>query len=1251
MEEQQAEYYSIDLEENRDWKDFLEGGLEALPPYMTLEDEGQRLRISRGIFRASQYRIAACILELPALGAVRDILFDDCTFFGRSHPRLVQISAEGDSLIRFKSCQFHKANLSLRNVRLDFREIREYSNISLSGKVELLHTEEQAFPALELKQCSFLSARQELSGLQVHALTLDEVWCPEEGFVLNSCKVVILKVLNLPETEAGTKIDLRDCTLGKEQRPSNQPSFLVQQAPHLRLSLSNCTLHNIMQLQGALGGKLSFENTQAAGLSLANSAFRSRNLEIEGLEVKRFGLQVAQSAGALLFTGATFPEGLTINNQQHLALELRDCSLPKGMTVANPLQGLLMENCEVAGTLNCYGLRGIEKGMRLQACQIDDLALSCQAHQTTGGFELSDCTVREKGTLYRLGGDLSITDCRFEKDLEITEVQCEALTFKKNVIQTCIIHNPRTVKTVTFTGNTFNQLFIAGLNDAKISMQGDEVMDVLGIQGKEQEWAIQLKALGAFEANAATLRVDSVHKLTVQEGLVEELSLTSMAVDAELSIKVPELNTLLVQGGNYKKLKIRAGQVHENAHFISPEIREELHCVGEHWNELVIGEEYKTQRASNFTQTILEIDAIGAFKGFNSVFQKLQIQHAAIADFFMQDTVFEELVLSDTALNKGLVKNCKVEGEAAENEEVRGILIYQARQETSLRVEQSSFPRLSLQEGAVQHLEVAAQSRIGSLYIQHTVVQELVCMNSTIRFFWVENREGTENIKRAKFVENELESVMMTKVKLFGCEVILEEGSTILNRPQVPKGLTFLNNTQTKSWHFSECSGDITFVEKNKIDSPQQVSSKAPNVEVFYHKDGNLKINGAELAEVLVQDSALSKIEVPYPQPYYKPSKIERFEILETKVSHCIIGKNTVFKRQLNHLHGEPLQLGKIYLKIKDCEKLSLLSCVASELTVENSLVKAFHLQEAAIKQVRITNEEKEEGNTDREDFGQISLEDSKLPDIDIENIGAGTLCISKCTELKKLSLHNLELNDLRLQDFNPEAIEGFRVEMRFINRSNQKAQQLCFEDSDLSGFRFRSCYFSTFQEMQVRNCTFDAIKCASTTWPSQVVSLDKDKKHDYYEVREACRQFKLAMDAHHDRVSHLQFHALEMNAYCMTLKWRWRTISDKLSLLAARTNSFGLKWQWPLLWLLFGVPVLTYLMYWQHCGGWPYFELDDSMDWSTAFILLNPTHQISHLNMGPNPVSGVVVIDFIARIYIAFFIYQGVAAFRKFRR
>ena len=1254
MEEQQAERHTINLQEDPGWKSFLAGGLKALPPYMLLEDSGQRLRISRAAFKPSHYGGSTCVLKLPDLASVTDILFEDCIFIVSSNSPSVQISAEGDSLIRFKSCQFHKANLSLRNVRLDFREIREYNSITLTGKVELLHTEEQAFPALELKQCSFLSARQELSGLQVHALTLDEVWCPEEGLVLNSCKVEILKMGNLPETEAGAKIDLRDCTLGKEQWAFSQASFLVQQAPHLRLSLSNCTLHNIMQLHGALSGKLSFENTQAAGFSLANSTLRSRNLEIEGLEVKRFGLQVAQSAGALLFTGATFPEGLTINSQQHLALELRDCTFPKGMTVANLLQGLLMENCEVAGKLNCYGLSGLEKGIRLQACQIDDLALSCQAHQTTGGFELSDCTVSGKGVFTHLFGKLSVKGCQFKGALEITETQCEALTFKENKIQSLSLLRSGHVREICFEDNTLHTLSIEYFNSCKISMQGDEVKELFKIErGADQEWAIQLKTLGAFAGNAASLRVDSVHELIVQEGLVRELSLTSMAVDAELRIKVPELNTLLVHKGDYRKLKIRAGQVHENARFLWPEVREALFCTGDRWNELFLGREDISFMQAFMKQVAFEVKAIGAFKSYGGMFRKLQIQHTAIADFFMQDTVFEELVLSDTALNKGLVKNCKVEGEAAENEELRGILIYQARQETSLRVEQSSFPHLSLQEGAVQRIEVSDQSRIGSLYIQHTVVQELSCRDSTIPEFWVENMEETENFKHAEFVENELESITLEKVEFSVCEVILRNSYSPAQSEKID-GLHFLNNRQTESWYFSECSGDIAFTEEYESNPPQKDVSQYPEVELEIHQGGALKIKGAGIKHLTTREGFLSRLDILYPEAFSTPQKIGEIEVSQTKIVHCTIGEENAHTPDSEHnfieLYDGSLQIGKVTLEIKDCEELKVLGCAITALKVEDANAGLLQVKQSEVGQVRTRNRINR-GSESREDFGQISLQNCKLPDIEIENIGAGALSISNCTGLKRLWLHKLELRDLSLQDFNPADPKDYQFEMRFINRSNHKAQQLCFEDSDLSGFRFRSCYFSTFQEMQVQGSTFDAIKCTSTTWPGKVVSLDKDKKHDYFEVREACRQLKLAMDAHHDRVSHLQFHALEMNAYRKTLKWQWHTLIDKLSLLAARTNSFGLKWQWPLWYLLVGVPVLTYLMYWAYGGALPYLQSGGYMDWSTAFILLNPTHQISHLNMGPNPGIGVGAIDFLSRLYIAFFIYQLVAAFRKFRR
>ena len=263
------------------------------------------------------------------------------------------------------------------------------------------------------------------------------------------------------------------------------------------------------------------------------------------------------------------------------------------------------------------------------------------------------------------------------------------------------------------------------------------------------------------------------------------------------------------------------------------------------------------------------------------------------------------------------------------------------------------------------------------------------------------------------------------------------------------------------------------------------------------------------------------------------------------------------------------------------------------------------------------------------------------------------------CLVYLNLNSNGLRIDGLNTFDFSlsrvallEESKETFGFE--FINTSpNYKAGTLLITDSDLSGLRFNSCYFDTFQELQVKSSKLDEIKCTATTWPKLVTAPDGESQQ--FEIREACRQLKLAMTDHQDKVSELQFHALEMKAYRQIVRnrgWGWSNINDRLTLLAGASNKFGLNWFRPIWLLIASMFALYFTMVGLHFGLHPFqSSFYDCIVWVDYFTLYNPTHRLTQLSLG-NKVGGwVALVDFLSKIVSAFFIYQIIAAFRRFKR
>ncbi|MEL7005205.1 MAG: hypothetical protein AAFN93_21085, partial [Bacteroidota bacterium] len=254
-----------------------------------------------------------------------------------------------------------------------------------------------------------------------------------------------------------------------------------------------------------------------------------------------------------------------------------------------------------------------------------------------------------------------------------------------------------------------------------------------------------------------------------------------------------------------------------------------------------------------------------------------------------------------------------------------------------------------------------------------------------------------------------------------------------------------------------------------------------------------------------------------------------------------------------------------------------------------------------------------------------------------------------------KLHLRHIDCQKLRLDDLNLNNTEHKEFSFLNTNEENQ-GQTLTIANSNLSDLNLNSCYFETFEQLEIVSSTLNKLQCTSTTWPKSVVSYPHQSLEviDYFQVREGCRQLKQAMKDHHDQVSELQFHAREMEAYRQIVRKQdfLKNFNDNITLAAGWTNSFGLNWLKPVLLFLI-VTFITYaIILSAHYNISPLSrDFFFFWNWVDYFMLFNPTHRTIQLSIGSKIEGGVAFLDFISRIISAFFLYQIITAFRKFRK
>jgi len=215
------------------------------------------------------------------------------------------------------------------------------------------------------------------------------------------------------------------------------------------------------------------------------------------------------------------------------------------------------------------------------------------------------------------------------------------------------------------------------------------------------------------------------------------------------------------------------------------------------------------------------------------------------------------------------------------------------------------------------------------------------------------------------------------------------------------------------------------------------------------------------------------------------------------------------------------------------------------------------------------------------------------------------------------------------------------------------KSDYFEIKDCDLSGVNFNACHFKTFNELRVTASKLDQIVCTGTNWPKHITSPSAN--NNAFEVRETCRQLKLAMNQHHDKASELHFHALEMRAFRKDIKEKsrfWQDGVDKFSLWTGSFNDYGMNWFRPLIILFIIINFIHTLMIISETSSFPFTQaFSCGFYWSDYFTLYNPAHRQDHLIIAKEANGWTAALNFFSRIISAFFIYQIITAFRKFKR
>lgn len=220
-------------------------------------------------------------------------------------------------------------------------------------------------------------------------------------------------------------------------------------------------------------------------------------------------------------------------------------------------------------------------------------------------------------------------------------------------------------------------------------------------------------------------------------------------------------------------------------------------------------------------------------------------------------------------------------------------------------------------------------------------------------------------------------------------------------------------------------------------------------------------------------------------------------------------------------------------------------------------------------------------------------------------------------------------------------------------------------EHVNLDNAQLANIDFGTFAEVNVYRSTLTNIQISNVTWPRRITTHFphnskfngerfrkgfKLQRPDYLARREVYRQLKFASSKQHDFIGEQHFHALEMNAYDHTLRWKYEFWTKLVLKLSLWTSNFGQSVIRPLIGIFIVNGFLFYLLYrtsQTKFTGFDYTKPQNYVDTIAEFIrVVNPLH-----NNDPELTGWAFIIDVLIRICSSYFIYNLIRATRRFVR
>lgn len=273
----------------------------------------------------------------------------------------------------------------------------------------------------------------------------------------------------------------------------------------------------------------------------------------------------------------------------------------------------------------------------------------------------------------------------------------------------------------------------------------------------------------------------------------------------------------------------------------------------------------------------------------------------------------------------------------------------------------------------------------------------------------------------------------------------------------------------------------------------------------------------------------------------------------------------------------------------------------------------------------------------------QLRIEDCILNSLSLTGSANGKISIEN-TEINNLFIRNFRSkSDTLLYNISPYSTES-KIEVHKSNMDNS-----WFDNIDFNGYQILSFYRTRFAKASFTSCNFpkDNLSFEKFKTLENIHYPDKKPQNYYKDQYETFLQLKKSLENSGNYYEAQKLSSISKESLRKIYKLsKW----DKFILWTnAKSNNHGLSIKRPLLGL-FGFSFLFYILYLLSIGR--IFNFNHEIDWTLVghyFSFMDLTHRKDFLVSKEEYTFWTLSIDFANKLIVGFFLYQFIAAFRKY--